>query len=127
MSNYGKRGRPTVADRIYGSMGEHAEKVLFRQDNFRTQRSVSDKAYCISAGSILMDAASEIPNLELILTEHYMCRSILCQLGRMYCQDHFNKASVIKVANAAIQDRRQGYSVKEIEAYIRHGRLTDEW
>jgi len=127
MSNYGKRGRPTVADRIYGRMGGHAEKILFRQDNFRTQRSVSDKAYCISAAGILTEAASEIPNLEVILGENYMCRSILCQLGRMYRQHRFSKADIIKIANEVIQGRRDGFSVKECEEYIRHGRLTGEW
>jgi len=55
-----------------------------------------------------------------------MCRSILNQLGRM-SREGFSNECVIGVAKAAIQGKKDGYSVKEIERYIRNGRLTDKW
>jgi hypothetical protein len=34
---------------------------------------------------------------------------------------------VLTVAKEAIRGKKDGYKVKEIEQYIRHGRVTGEW
>ncbi|MCL2816197.1 MAG: hypothetical protein FWD23_16515 [Oscillospiraceae bacterium] len=39
----------------------------------------------------------------------------------------YSDEDVIRIAKAAIQGKKDGYSVKEIEKYIRHGRVTNEW
>jgi hypothetical protein len=96
---------------------------------FRSRRSTADTVYAYEAMRILMDAASEIEGLELLFDEktHYMCRSILSQLGRMYQTQNYNEESIVYVAKVAIRDRKNGYSVKEIERYIQHSRLTGKW
>jgi hypothetical protein len=42
-------------------------------------------------------------------------------------REGFSNECVIRVAKAAVQDKKHGYSVKEIEQYIRNGRLTGKW
>jgi len=56
-----------------------------------------------------------------------MCRSILNQLGRMRRIEGYSENDVITIAKEAIQGKKGGRSVKEIEQYIRHGRMTGEW
>lgn len=121
-----KRGRPTVASKLFDD-GEFVEKHLLAQDNFRTHRSISDMAYCTTASILLSEAASEIDNLDELCHGEYLCRSILVQLGRMYHQNNFDEASVIAAAKVAIEAKRLGSSVKDIEAYIRRGRTTNTW
>jgi len=122
------RGRPTVTQKIAGDNAEFYEKILTSGKTFRSRRSVSDSAYMISAMCVLKEAASDIEDedLELIFNDRYQCRSILNQLGRMH-REGYSDNDVIAVAKAAIEDKKNGYSVKEIEQYIRHGRLTGEW
>jgi hypothetical protein len=53
-----------------------------------------------------MEAASEIQDMEVIFDQlDYVCRSIVSQLVRMYCEG-FNKNSVVCVENAAILDKK---------------------
>ena len=122
------RGRPTVAEKWLGESAKSYESVIMGGKKRCTRRTISDTAYAYTAMKILSEAASEIEGLELILNHQtqYMCRSILNQLGRMSCEG-FSNECVIRVAKAAIQGKKDGYSVKEIERYIRHGRVTDEW
>ena len=49
------------------------------------------------------------------------------QLGRMYRKDGYNANDVITIAKEAIKGKKDGRSVKEIEQYIRRGRMTGEW
>jgi len=122
------RGRPTVAEKIVGNSAATYESVLMGGKRRCSRRTISDTVYAFAAAGILSDAASEIEDLELILNHQtqYMCRSILNQLGRMSCEG-FSNECVIRIAKAAIQGKKDGYSVKDIEKYIRHGRVTDEW
>ena len=123
------RGRPTVAEKIVGDSAATYESVLMGGKRRCSRRTISDTVYAFTAAGILSDAASEIDGLELILNHQtqYMCRSILNQLGRMSKSEGYSDEDVIRVAKAAIQGKKDGYSVKEIEKYIRHGRVTDEW
>ena len=84
-------------------------------------------AYALTAGRVLSEAASEIQDLELICGSDYQCRSILNQLGRMKRIEGYSDEAVISIAKEAIQGKKDGRKVKEIEQYIRHGRMTGEW
>jgi len=124
------RGRPTVTEKMMGGSAEAYEKIIMGGKRRCSRRTISDTAYAFAAAGILSEAASEIEDLEVLADfrpeSEYMCRSILNQLGRM-AHGGFSKEFVIIVAKAAIGDRKNGYSVKEIERYIRNGRLTGEW
>ena len=123
------RGRPRVAEYIMGESASSYEKVLTSGKAYRSRRSISDTVYAFKAADILMEAASDIEDLEILLNfqSEYMCRSILNQLGRMRLTEGYSNESIINVAKAAIQDRKNGGSVKEIEQYILHSRVTGEW
>lgn len=121
------RGRPSVTERIAGSNSDLYEKVITGGKKYRSKRSVADTAYMFTAAGVLSEAASEIEGLELICGPDYMCRSILNQLGRMRRIEGYSENDVIEIAKEAIQGKKDGRSVKEIEQYIRHGRATGEW
>jgi len=121
------RGRPSVTQKLAGEKAELYEKIITNGKTFRSRRSITDTAYAFSAAHIVLKAASKIEDLELICGERYQCRSILNQLGRMSLIEGYSDADVISIAKEAIQGKKDGYSVKEIEQYIRHGRLTGEW
>ena len=122
-----RRGRPSVTEKIAGSHAKSYEKIITEGKTYRSRRSVVDAAYAITAAGILSEAASEIDGLETICCDEYQCRSILNQLGRMYRSEGYSKEDVIAIAKEAIQAKKEGHSVKEIERYIKHGRLTGEW
>jgi hypothetical protein len=48
-------------------------------------------------------------------------------LGRILRTEGYSKNDVIAIAKEAIKGKKDGYSVKEIEKYIMHGRQTGEW
>ena len=123
------RGRPKVSEKIVGSLASKYETIMTNGKDFRSRRSISDTVYAMQAVPILLEVASEIEGLELILKddERYMCRSIMNQLGRMSLAENYDKESVITIAKMAIYKKQNGCSVKEIEKYIRHGRLTGQW
>ena len=122
------RGRPKVTGKLAGNHTEQFEKVILNGQKFRSRRSVADSVYAFKASTILWEAASEIEGLEVLFRpDEYMCRSILNQLGRMHMIEGYSNEDVIAIAKEAIKGKKDGYSVKEIEKYIRYGRLTGEW
>ena len=121
------RGRPRVAEYIAGENADIYEKLATSGRKFRSQRSVADSTYALSAAILLSKSGYEIEDLDVICGEGYQCRSILNQLGRMHRIEGYSEKDVVKVAKAAIKDKKDGYSVKEIEQYIKHGRKTGEW
>ena len=121
------RGRPSVTEMIAGDNAKKYEMILTSGKRYRTRRSIADAAYALTAAIILSKTEPKIEDLELICGEEYQCRSILNQLGRMSRTEKYCESDVVKVAKAAIQDKKDGYSVKEIEQYIKHGRKTGEW
>ena len=121
------RGRPSVTEKIAGTNSQQYEKIINSGKSYRSKRSIADMAYAFTAGSVLSEAASEIEDLELICGPDYICRSILNQLGRMLRIEGYSKNDMIAIAKEAIQGKKDGRSVKVIERYIIHGRLTGEW
>jgi len=123
-----RRGRPSVTEKIAGSLADKYEEAITQGKKYRSRRSISDIAYVFTAGQILLsEAASEIKDMDLICCDEYQCRSILNQLGRMYRQDGYSEHDVLEIAKEAIKGKKDGRSVKEIEQYIKHGRKTGEW
>ncbi len=121
------RGRPRISERIAGSSAPLYESVVTSGSKCRSRRSTTDLVYAFQSGSVLMEAASEIEGLELICGDHYQCRSILNQLGRMLLIEGYGENDMIEIAKTAIKAKKDGYTVKEIERYIRQGRMTGEW
>jgi len=121
------RGRPSVTEMIAGDSAEAYEKLATNGKKFRSRRSVADAAYALSAAILLSKSDYEIEDLDVICGEDYQCRSILNQLGRMHRIEGYSEKDVIKIAEEAIKGKKDGYSVKEIEQYIKHGRKTGEW
>ena len=121
------KGRSSVTEKIAGSMASQYEYVITSGRKYRSRRSISDTAYMFTAASVLSEAASEIEGLETICGPEYMCRGILSQLGRMLRIEGYSESDVIEIAKKAIKGKKNGYSVKEIEKYIRNGRMTGEW
>ena len=123
-----RRGRPSITEKIAGSLADKYEEAITQGKKYRSRRSISDIAYVFTAGQILLsEAASKIEDMDLICCDEYQCRSILNQLGRMYRQDGYSEHDVLEIAKEAIQGKKDGRSVKEIEQYIKHGRKTGEW
>ena len=121
------RGRPSVTELIAGSSSKSYERVITDGKKYRSKRSIADTACVFSAANILSEAASEIDDLELIWGDEYYCRSIMSQLGRMRRTEGYSDNDIITIAKEAIKNKKNGRSVKEIEQYIRNGRLTGEW
>jgi hypothetical protein len=122
-------GRPKISEKLLGESGKLYESILTNGRQFRSRRSTTDIVYAAEAVKILKEAAAEIEDLELIveLDGHYICRSILNQLGRMRLIENYDKDSIVKIAKLAIYKKKNGCNVKEIEKYIRQGRMTGEW
>ena len=121
------KGRPTVAETIAGENASQYEFVLTGGKQYRSRRSIADTVYAFAAASVLSEAASEIEGLEVIFRPDYMCRSILNQLGRMIRIEGYSDDDVIEIAKIAIKAKKSGHSVKDIEKYIRNGRVTGKW
>jgi len=121
------RGRPSVTEMIAGESAETYEKLLKNGKKFRSKRSIADLAYTLTAGIILSEADPKLEDLELICSDEYQCRSILNQLGRMHKTEGYSEKDVILIAEEAIKNKKAGRSVKDIEQYIKHGRMTGEW
>jgi hypothetical protein len=125
-----KRGRPTVAQTIYGDYADMMEEI-WQKSGLKTKRSTADYLYCVAALSAIKEAASEIPHIETICrldgSNPWYSRSILSQLGRMILQDGYSEQDVLAIAKLAAEARHADCTVRQIEIYIRKTRKTGEW
>lgn len=133
-----KRGRPNVFARD-GSL-EYRETMLSLLD-VTTNRGLANAHYQMQGVGIIKEAASEIPYSELLFEEGNIyagvkgtisCglgfkKGIAEQIGRMLIQDGFCMEDCVEVAKISAKALHDGFTVKEIEKYIRHGRTTGEW
>lgn len=130
--NKRKRGRPTAAAAHAGQDFADDMKRYFSDKTTRTQAA---HFYSSAAYPLLSEAASEIPYLDGIfcifksngIDALKQKEEIIEQLGRMIEQDGYSDNDVLKVASIAAKAYHDGYKVKEIKAYILHGRKTGEW
>ena len=121
------RGRPSVTEILAGEHSGSYEAMITQGKRYRSKRSIADVAYAFTVSILLTKANPPVEDLELICGEDYQCRSILNKLGRMLRIDGYSEKDVIEIAKVAIKGKKEGYSVKEIEQYIKHGRKTGEW
>lgn len=133
-----KRGRPDVFTR--DGVSEIRDSMISLLD-VDTTRGLANVHYQMKGVEIIKEVASEIPFSGLLFQEGDIqselrgvitCglkfkKSIAEQIGRMSLQDGFCVEDCVKVAKISAKALHDGYTVKEIEKYIRHGRTTGEW
>ena len=128
------RGRPTAA-KAHGN--EELSDFIKQTSRDKTTRTQAAHFYCSAAYSLLekSEAASDIPYLEGIFKLVYddgipgvkEKSEIVEQLGRMLEQDGYSEEDVKQIATIAAKAYHDGHTVKEIKAYILHGRMTGDW
>ena len=100
-----------------------------------THRTHVNTLYMYEGVSIISEAASEIPDHELLWFSDERTRSaegkqgILEQLGRMRLQDGYGFDSCVAIAGLAVYALKQKHTSREIENAIRRIRMTAnrEW
>ena len=108
-----KRGRP----KIYGDM--------LYSIYFDKEKRTAQNTFYVGVTIKMMD---QKPG-DFFVTEKGNLRrqGIAEQIGRMYNQDGYPEESFKDVCQTAIDIVKDGYSVKDVERWIRHGRTTGEW
>ncbi len=123
-----KRGRPTVENREKELFFEpETERLLIQMfTNGTSKRSMTNAFYSYIAFTLFLEDASKIPEKYPIefWDEIAYKNCITEQLGRMYVQDHYGLLSLFKVARIAAKAYLDGYTAKEIAAYIKNVRKT---
>lgn len=126
------RGRPTAATQHCDKGLSDTIKANYPDSTTRTHAAIYYRSCVMS----LLEAASDIPYLDGIfkITErenhNHGVREkgeITEQLGRMLEQDGYSQDDVLKVARIAAKAYHDGYTVKQIKAYIQNGRKSGEW
>ena len=127
-----KRGRPSIDARDGLGMVE----VIANADIAdKTHRSHVNEYYRLEAVDFLCKHLSELPHAGKLIVPYkdsYIHRKtglgVLEQLGRMILQDGYSEGDALNVANIATTLLSEhGFTVKEVERYIRHGRTTGKW
>ncbi len=107
-----KRGRPAI----------ELSSTAFLDGTRRTQVNAK---YMFEAISVIKEAASEIPDHEMLWYEDIAAQSangkhgILEQIGRMALQDKYTKEHCVLFANCSINALKAGYTSRNIEYAIR--------
>jgi len=95
-----------------------------------SHRSHVNAVYMYEGISIISEAASEIPDHDLLWVSDDSTQSargkqgILEQVGRMWKQDGYGFDSCVTIANLAIASLKNGHTSREIENAIRKIRTT---
>lgn len=116
-----KRGRPTAAETHLDESFAAAIADMFPGKTKRTHATIY---YQSAVYPLLSEAASEIPHLDGIFRHDdtgmacYQKGEIIEQLGRMLEQDGHSPDDVLYFAQLAAQHYHDGYTVKEIKAWL---------
>ena len=119
-----KRGRPTVFTRMLGD--DDFADVIRAQGDVDSERSITNRLYYHEGLSI----AQKVCNTsEIFYTPKGNCRRncILEQIGRMSLQNNYDQESCEWALKVALRALEEGFTVREIERYLRHGRNYNEW
>ena len=119
-----KRGRPTVFTRTLGD--DDFADVIRAQGDVDSERSITNRLYYHEGLSI----AQKVCNTrEIFYTPKGNCRRncILEQIGRMSLQNNYDQESCEWALKVALRALKEGFTVREIESYLRHGRNFNEW
>ena len=119
-----KRGRPSVFTRTLGD-DEFAETVK-QGINGESARSVTNALY-YQEGMLIAKELCDVHEVFFTSNGRGRRNCILEQLGRMKLQNNFDDESCKRVCEIALQALKDGYTVREMENYIRHGRNYNEW
>ena len=119
-----KRGRPKVFTRTLGD--DDFADVIRAQGDVDSERSITNRLYYHEGLSI----AQKVCNTrEIFYTPKGNCRRncILEQIGRMSLQNNYDQESCEWALKVALRALKEGFTVREIESYLRHGRNFNEW
>ena len=124
-----KRGRPKAEARIYGESGAAmmaSNKQLFPE---LTGRSATNRLYYMAGFDIACKYMGKEQVKKIFFRENGRVYGscILEQIGRMNLQNNYNEESCKEILNISIEMLQNGFSIRSIEKYIRHGRNTNEW
>ena len=112
-----KRGRPKLPTPI-------------TEDYAPSRRQAVNAMYMYEAVDLITEAASEIPNADLLWFSDEKTRTaksksgVLEQIGRMLIQDRFSSSDCIYIASLAADAVSVGYTSREVENAIRAVRLA---
>ena len=112
-----KRGRPKLPTPI-------------TEDYAPSRRQAVNAMYMYEAVDLITEAASEIPNADLLWFSEEKTRTaksksgVLEQIGRMLIQDRFSSSDCIYIASLAADAVSVGYTSREVENAIRAVRLA---
>ena len=112
-----KRGRPRIDTHI-------TEEIA------TSRRQAVNKVYMYEGVYLLSEAASEIPNGQLLWQENraqWTVKSrdgILEQLGRMVMQDRLGHEDCVYLANLAAAAVAQGHTTRQVELALREIRMA---
>lgn len=87
-----------------------------------TSRTDANRLFQAWGEKFITDHADEIPGAERLLKG----RGCLEQLARMIAK-RIRTATILKQAKIAADALNAGHTVKQVESYLRHGRITGEW
>ena len=117
-----KRGRPKIfPDGIYATM--------FDYEN----RTAQNKIYAMEGYKIIhpdLSIGADPDTYDpfwLTKKGNFKKQGILEQIGRMYSQDGYTEDECKDIFQKVTVLIENGYSVKDVEKMIRHGRITGEW
>ena len=123
-----KRGRPSIYQKLFGndtSMREAIESF----ESLESERSKTNKLYYLEGMGIMQRHIGEDAFREIFHTPKGNARRscIVEQIGRMSLQNNYDEDSCNLIADKAIAYLKGGYTVREIESWIRQGRNSNEW
>ncbi|MGN0486950.1 MAG: hypothetical protein ACI4GB_06915 [Acutalibacteraceae bacterium] len=97
-----------------------------------SRRQAVNSMYMFEAVQLISEAATEIPDSELLWYSDHTTRSakskdgILEQIGRMILQDKYELSDCVYITNLSIAAVKNGYTCREVEKAIRKIRLTSK-
>lgn len=115
-----KRGRPSVYQKLYGD-DISMRKAIEGFERFESERSKTNMLYRLEGRSIIQGHIGEDAYREIFSTPNGNLRRscIVEQIGRMRLQNNYDEDSCILIAEKAISYLESGYTVREIERWIR--------
>lgn len=122
-----RRGRPTVLSRQFDKQGEAEMQTCYKDlFSYDSKRSYTNLHYHIEGDSIAKEFLGEEETRTTFYTKtgNFKGAAILEQIGRMSIQDGYSRESCKEILQTAIKAMKDGYSIKFIEKWIRHGRTT---
>ena len=123
-----KRGRPSIYQKLYGD-DAYMRNAIEGFERLESERSKTNMLYYFEGMGILQRHIGEDAFREIFYTPKGKARRscIVEQIGRMSIQNNYSEDSCNLIADKAIAYLKGGYTVREIESWIRQGRNNNEW